>query len=249
MDRQPVDAIQWQLLLPGLPITSTRGALGWSSVTLVQSPKQNILVDTGSYGDRLQLIQALEQISLSPESINAVVLTHFHYDHVLNYDLFINAQFFISETEVTYVKNGAYLAAGDPYVPAVIFPLIEPRLTVFSGEMEIFSGIRTIPLPGHTPGMAGLLLEEEGVLIAGDGIKNGYDFVKKLPPPSFGNSADALSCYQKAADIARIIVPGHDQPFRVPVVDKVEYLEEYSLELSYAGDPEGEPQNVSMKRK
>lgn len=248
MVKQPVDVIKWQILLPGLPVTSTRGALGWSSVTLVQSPKQNILVDTGSYGDRQQLIQALDQVGLSPETISAVVLTHFHYDHVLNYDLFKNAQFFISETEVAYVKNGAYLAAGDHYVPSVIFPLIEPRLTVFSGEMEIFSGIRTIPLPGHTPGMSGLFLEEEGVLIAGDGIKNGYDFAQKLPPPAFGSSKDALACYQCAEDRARIIVPGHDQPFRLPVVGEVEYLEEYNLELSYAGNPAGEPQNIRLGR-
>ena len=248
MVEQSNSAISWRLLLPGLPVTSTRGALGWSSVTLVQSKEHNILVDTGSYGDRQQLVKALELAGLSPDAISAVVLTHFHYDHVLNFDLFKNAQFFISKIESVYVKNGGYLAAGDPYVPAVIFPLIESRLTLFSGEVELFTGMRTIPLPGHTPGMSGLLLEKEGVLIAGDGIKNGYDFVKKLPPPAFGSSEDALACYQCAEDRARIIVPGHDQPFRVPVVGEVDYLVEYSLELSYAGNPAGEPQNIRLGR-
>lgn len=248
MIEQSPDEINWSVLLPGLPVTSPRGALGWSSVTLVQSSEQNILVDTGSYGDRQQLVKALGRAGLSPDAIDAVVLTHFHYDHVLNYDLFNKARFFISKSELTYVTSGDYLTASDPYVPAVVFPLIESRLTVFTGEEELFPGIRTIPLPGHTPGQSGLLLEKEGVLIAGDGIKSGFDFVKNLPPPLFAPGKDALACYRYAEKIARIIIPGHDQPFSLPVVGKLEYLEEYGLELSYAGNPENELQNIRLAR-
>jgi len=238
----------WEILLPGLPMTSPRGALGWCSVTLVRTGGGNLLVDTGSYGDRSLLLARLEEAGVAPDEVDVVFLTHFHYDHVLNFDLFKNAQFYLSEPEISYVTEGGFLAAGDPYIPAIVYPLLAPQIKSFAGEVEILPGLRTVALPGHTPGMYGLLLEQDGVLIAGDAIKNGYEFVKQLPPPVFGSSEEALLSYKRAADIARVIVPGHDNPFRLPVQEKVEYLEEFTLELTHAGDPATEPETIRLPR-
>ncbi|MGW8195245.1 MAG: MBL fold metallo-hydrolase, partial [Desulforhopalus sp.] len=123
--------LTWQILLPGIPITADRGALGWSTVTLVRGAGYNLLVDTGSYGDRGILLSRLGEAGLKPEEIDAVFLTHFHYDHMLNFDLFTNALFYLAEEEIDYICGGGYQRAKDPYVVAVCYPLFEEQVKPF----------------------------------------------------------------------------------------------------------------------
>lgn len=238
--------VSWKILLAGIPITSSRGALGWSTVALVQSGSHNLLVDTGSYGDRAQLLIALHEIALSPDEIDGLFLTHFHYDHILNFDLFPNAMIHLSAEEIDYVQGGGYQSANDPFVPAALYSLLERRIKPFSGDVELLPGMRTVPLPGHTPGMTGLLLDREGVLFAGDGIKNGHEFVKGKPPPVFGDSEDALRSYQRGSEVAQIIVPGHDNPFRLQQDAGIEYVNSFSLDIVFAGKPYEEPKSIRL---
>ena len=227
----------WRILLPGIPITSSRGALGWSTVALVQTGQHNMLVDTGSYGDRAQLLESLETAELLPENVDALFLTHFHYDHILNFDLFPNAVIRMSIEEINYVNKGGYQISKDPFVPAALYPLLSDRVKPFSGEVELLTGVRTVPLPGHTPGMTGLLLEKDGILLAGDGIKNGYEFTRGQPPPAFGDSEEALRSYRRGSEVAQIVIPGHDNPFRLLGESGIEYLDSFTLEIHFAGDP------------
>jgi glyoxylase-like metal-dependent hydrolase (beta-lactamase superfamily II) len=236
----------WQLLLPGIPLTSTRGALGWCSVTLVQAGGRLLLVDTGSYGDRALLLANLRAAGVSPGEVDDVFLTHFHYDHVLNFDLFNNAVFHLSEKEIRYVTQGGFNRVNDPYVPAIAYPRLAPQLKPFAGEVELLPGLRTVPLPGHTPGMTGLLLEQERVLIAGDGVKNAREFLLRQAPPAFAGREEALQSYARAAAVAQTIIPGHDQPFRLPVREEAAYVGSYSLELSLSGNPGAEPQTLRL---
>jgi len=238
--------VNWQVLLPGIPVTSTRGALGWCSVTLVRAAGRIVLVDTGSYGDRALLLARLQEASVAPDDVDDVFLTHFHFDHVLNFDLFKNAVFHLSETEIKYVTEGTYQSAKDPFVPAAIYPLLAPQIKPFAGEVEILPGLKTLPLPGHTLGMTGLLLEQERVLIAGDGIKNAREFSSRQPPPAFAGGELALRSYRRAADEARIVIPGHDNPFRLPMQEEVEYLTHFALELTFAGAPGEEQQTILL---
>ena len=239
----------WQILLPGIPISSSRGALGWSTVTLIQAGEHNLLADTGSYGDRALLLAALHGAGLVPEDIHALFLTHFHYDHILNFDLFANAVIHLSAAEADYVSKGGYQLANDPFVPAALLPLLAERIRPFSGEVELLDGVKTVPLPGHTPGMTGLLLEQEGVLVAGDAIKNGHEFAGGTPPPVFGDRDEALQSYRRSVETARVIIPGHDAPFRLQHESGIEYLESYSLEIVLADRPGQEAETLHLPRR
>lgn len=230
-------SVSWSILLPGLPLSSERGALGWSTVTLLRTCGRTILIDTGSYGDRALLLSRLEDEKITPADVDSVFLTHFHFDHVLNFDLFENAVFRLSEREMKYVEDEEFRKAKDPYVPFAVFDKIGPRIKSFSEGAELAPGIRAVPLPGHTPGLCGYLLEEERVLVAGDGVKNAWEFIREAPPPAFGGRDDALESYRRAVSCASVIIPGHDRPFRVPVGERVEYLQEFSIEVISAGDP------------
>jgi N-acyl homoserine lactone hydrolase len=239
----------WQLLLPGIPLTSNRGALGWCSVSLVRTAGRTLLVDTGSYGDRGLLLFRLQEAGVRPCEIDDVFLTHFHYDHVLNFDLFKNAQFHLSEEEIRYVTCGGYQEVNDPYVPAAAYGSLAPQIKPFAGEVEILPGLQTLSLPGHTPGMTGLLLQKDQILFAGDGIKNAREFFHRLAPPAFAGREAALASYSRAAEVARIIIPGHDNPFRLPIREEVDYLCSFELELTFARDLGALPQTIRLPGK
>ncbi|MFO7708118.1 MAG: MBL fold metallo-hydrolase [Desulfobacterales bacterium] len=234
------------ILLPGVPASSARGALGWCSVVLVRGAGQNIIFDTGSHGDRRQLIGALDRLDIAPADIQSVYLSHFHYDHALNADIFPNARLLVSVKEWEYVQSGAFRKAGDPFVPTSLIAWAAERVELFEAGQDLLPGLVALPLPGHTPGLCGLLLEQEKTLLAGDGVKNGWEFARRQPPPCFFSTRAALESYERAAAAAKLIVPGHDRPFRVGPEGKIAYVAESSVEISFFPDPGAPPRTIPL---
>ncbi len=204
----------YRILLPGVPVSSGRGALGWCSVVLLRAGGKNILFDTGSYGDRPLLLQQLAGCGLAPEDVDLIFASHFHYDHVVNAELF-GCEVAVSRAEWRYVVEGDYLARRDPFVPRALVGHLGKRLVPVGGGDELAPGIVTVELPGHTPGTTGLLVRDEGVLLASDAVKNAWDFVRGAPPPSFFSAETAPANYRRVRELARVVVPGHDRPFEL----------------------------------
>ena len=102
----------FHLLLPGMPAASPRGALGWCNVVLLQQDGFRMLFDTGSHGDRAPLLAALGDRNLAPGDIQAIFLSHFHYDHALNAEIFPQARLFLSRAEHGYARKGDKADAG-----------------------------------------------------------------------------------------------------------------------------------------
>lgn len=71
------------LLLPGFPGRSNRGYLGWCSIVLIRGNKK-ILFDTGSFGVRDLLLEKLGEAKCGPEDVNMVIISHCHWDHMVN---------------------------------------------------------------------------------------------------------------------------------------------------------------------
>lgn len=93
-----------EVLLQGFSLGTDQGNIAFCGVTLVRGAK-TILVDSAHNGRRQLLLQRLSEHGLTPADIDYVFLTHAHWDHVLNVDLFPQAKVLIHPVERDYCKH------------------------------------------------------------------------------------------------------------------------------------------------
>ncbi|WP_245502965.1 MBL fold metallo-hydrolase [Rhizobium ruizarguesonis] len=93
-------------------------------------------------------------------------------------------------------------------------------LTQFSGEAEVFGELRTVPLPGHTPGHSGVMLHsgDDALFIWADIVHHAaFQFAHPEWGPAFDVDAIQASASRKRAfDQAaydRILLAGMHLPF------------------------------------
>ncbi len=87
-----------------------------------------------------------------------------------------------------------------------------PNLDVVKGEVEIRPGIRTLPVPGHTPGSQAILVDtDQGrYVIAGDAVFT-YENLERDIPPGFHNDVDhSMESMETLRRRADHILPSHD---------------------------------------
>jgi len=68
-----------------------------STVYLIKLNSQNILIDTSSKENQQELLNDLNQLEIKPININIIILTHNHWDHNSNNNLFPNATIITSK--------------------------------------------------------------------------------------------------------------------------------------------------------
>jgi glyoxylase-like metal-dependent hydrolase (beta-lactamase superfamily II) len=159
---------------------------------VVESSGQRILVDTCIGNDKPRPIPAWDRMSgpfladlreagFEPESIDRVLCTHLHIDHVgWNTRLvdgkwvptFQNARYLFGQTEFEYwrdedAEDSTY---GDVFGDSVQ-PVFEAGLVdLVDGDHVVNGEIRFEPTPGHTPGHVSVVIESQGerAVITGD---------------------------------------------------------------------------------
>jgi N-acyl homoserine lactone hydrolase len=199
------------ILLSGFPGTSDRGTLGWSTVAAVATAKGTMVVDTGSFGDRAVLLESIKRKKIDRLQVATLFISHLHYDHCLNADLFPNARVIVGAKEWEYAHSDEPERKGDTFVPKCFLPYIASRNPVLVEEgRELDDGIRVIELPGHTPGCIGLWLEKDKLVIAADALKNAHDLFFRDPGMCFDSRETSVATIDKIAAMAARILPGHD---------------------------------------
>jgi glyoxylase-like metal-dependent hydrolase (beta-lactamase superfamily II) len=99
-------------------------------------------------------------------------------------------------------------------------PHVDGAKTYGDGDLLDAPGrLRAIPTPGHAPGHCALLLEERGVLFAGDALctlsPRSFRRGPQLMPPGFNTSdAQAEASLAAVADTgAEVVLVGHGEPW------------------------------------
>jgi glyoxylase-like metal-dependent hydrolase (beta-lactamase superfamily II) len=208
---------------------------------LLQSGSEVVLVDTGPsepeaanpwHTKTVRTPQqvpatALRAAGVDPARITRVVLTHLHWDHCYNLEILPAARFLVQADELRAAVDPLPTQRG-PYevgIPGLIPSWLKAfdRLETIRGEVEVAPGLRTVLLPGHTPGMQGVLVETAGGrhLIAGDALPL-YDNLREpdgpVPPGIHVDVASCLRSFQRMREVADVILPSHDgEVLRQPV--------------------------------
>ncbi|HEY4093945.1 MAG TPA: MBL fold metallo-hydrolase [Baekduia sp.] len=179
-------------------------------------------VDAG--GPMAPLFAAVERHGLTPTH---VLLTHHHYDHVSEVPQILerwpDAQVLISPLE----RGDVETATGT----------MEPNATVRAGGLDV----QTLPIPGHTAGMLGLLVD--GNIFTGDTLfKNSVGGVRAPGSTSYADLKSSIMDTLMALPPETIIQPGHTDPSTVGD----EFENNKFIRLWRGLDPEGTEQCTAL---
>ncbi|MEO8714087.1 MAG: MBL fold metallo-hydrolase [Acetobacteraceae bacterium] len=154
----------------------------------IHSAGRLALMETGS-GDYLaptagKLAANLRAAGIDPAAVETVLLTHMHPDHSAGLTdpatgrrLFPNAELVVHENEPRHWDDDAAMARASERARKLYFECareqIAPyrdRMRPFSASKEVFPGVTSVPLAGHTPGHSGYRIDSggESLLIWGD---------------------------------------------------------------------------------
>lgn len=194
------------ILLPGIPIWSSQGPLGYSTVALVN---KHILIDTGSIGRRERLLDVLTKANIAPTDVSDVLLTHLHWDHCENLELFPEATIHVREAQLAEFRRGNPVPRTHPGLEASL----EGRPVEVFDPGPVTHGIKAIDTPGHTPHHVSFTFADEPTfLFAGDAIKSASEFRPRTRPNHEGVDREWT---RRIEDEITFVIPGHDFPFYV----------------------------------
>jgi N-acyl homoserine lactone hydrolase len=238
-----------ETLLEGNGFDTDQGGIAFCAVTLIQGTDaagkvRRIVVDPGASGRMLALQDALAQRGLTGSDIDAVVLTHAHWDHMQNLDPFDRAVFHVHPNELNYIKNPHPGDFATPRWTKAVIDCYDVREV--TEATEVIPGVTVIEAPGHSAGsIAVAVTTAEGVaVVTGDAIQSVSVARSGRNPLVFFDEEAAAHSITRLLKIADIIRPGHDRPFRLSGTGTAEYL--YSFHLTLRGLSEQEVAGLTI---
>jgi glyoxylase-like metal-dependent hydrolase (beta-lactamase superfamily II) len=214
---------------------------------VLRTPGQTLLIDTciGEAKDCPEIpawhqrrgsgfLDQLRRVGVDPAAIDLVFCTHLHVDHV-GWNTrrenggwaptFPNARYLFGRRELADWM--AQREAGS--VPSIharpleesVIPIVEAGLAdLVDDGHELGPGLRLIPLPGHTSGQMGLVVDyaRDRAIFCGDAMHSPLQIFQPglstsvCVDPSLA-SETRQSIFAEAADSGRLVVPAH---FRGP---------------------------------
>ena len=140
-----------------------------------------VRANPGWSGLQLPFLADLAAAGYAPETIDTVVCTHLHVDHVgWNTRLvdgrwvptFPNARYLFVTAELAHWRDAGPQGGDDVFGDSVA-PIVDAGLAdLVAPDHVIQPGVRLDPTPGHTPGHVSVVIESEGhrAVITGDMI-------------------------------------------------------------------------------
>ena len=164
-------ALENQFLDPNAPLRISVNAF------VVESGGQTIAIDAGSdtfFGPSAGAWDnAFAAAGFAPEDIDIVLISHMHPDHIGGMiagdrAIFPRAEVKVNARDLDYWTSASEQAKAanfaKPWYDAArsVTHLYGDRVATFTGEADLAPGVTAVPLPGHTPGHTGFLIESAG---------------------------------------------------------------------------------------
>jgi glyoxylase-like metal-dependent hydrolase (beta-lactamase superfamily II) len=187
---------------------------------LVQGEDGLLLVDSGPPGSAKRVLEAIARIGATPTDLRAIVLTHWHPDHMgsaAELRRLTGARIASHELDAPVLAGIERPAKGRRAMGVVlrvlrVAPLVVD-LTLNAGDGV--GGLEVIHAPGHTAGSIALR-RADGVVFSGDALLG--DRQGRVREPDPGLSLDPGQATATAASLRslapRLLLAGHGAPVR-----------------------------------
>ncbi|MCX6138495.1 MAG: MBL fold metallo-hydrolase [Ignavibacteriales bacterium] len=215
--------------------TITRVIGGRCNVYLLSNGGKHILVDTNLSRYRHTLVRSLETLKI--DRLDALVLTHTHFDHVEN-AAFIQKQY--SAQVIVHVSEAEYLRRGNTPLPSgtilptkILTSLISKRVQSHfayepcRADIQADDGFslrsfgfnaRLMHTPGQSCGMMSLIVENE-IAFVGDAMMGVYP--NSIFVPFAEDASQLVRSWGKLLDTeCTLFLPGHGSPVGRVLVEK-----------------------------
>ena len=192
--------------------------------------KRTFILDTGFDALRAQkrgrdLLQpvgeGLHAMGIDPASVQDVIISHLHYDHCGNEDLFPNARFHLQDTEMAYA-TGRCMCHGVLRMPfecdditAMVRRVFAGRVQFHDGDEELAPGLSVHLCGGHSKGLQAVRVKtRRGFVVLASDVAHLYAHLeqRRVFPVTY-NVGDVFEGYNKVETLAssrQHVVPGHD---------------------------------------
>jgi glyoxylase-like metal-dependent hydrolase (beta-lactamase superfamily II) len=182
--------------------------------------KKKVLVDTGGIKpDGVQFVpyrqsrgeqidQALGNIGVNCEEISSVILTHLHWDHCSQNNLFVNANIYVQKKELQYAVTPIPIHRKSYIVPLIF----QTEYEVLNGDVKFDDEIHIVLTPGHSPGSQTVIVGTEmgQYALIGD-LVNFRECWTANPKIPNGFHTDLVECYESFSKVEAL----------VPCVDRI----------------------------
>ena len=155
------------------------------------------------------LASQLETLSLGPDDISYVAVSHTHGDHIGNVKAFANSRLLIQKLEHESTRT----TTPSPFAD-------NQRVELLSGDRDVFGdgSVTIVSTPGHTAGHQSLLVKlpkTGAVLLTGDLVHFQYMWDNKVVPPFNFDKQQSLASIDRVGALvathkARLWI-GHDK--------------------------------------
>jgi glyoxylase-like metal-dependent hydrolase (beta-lactamase superfamily II) len=203
---------------------------------VVNTGSKLVLIDTGTGGQISpsagELRNNLVAAGIDPNAVDAIVISHFHPDHINgikdkdNKLIFPNAEIMVPAPEWAFWMDDANLNAAPADLKPTflnqrrIFADIAKQVTHYEPGKEVAPGIVTLPAPGHTPGHTVFAVHSgnQSLLVLSDTAQHPAVFARH---PNWEAAFDvdgpeAVATRKKIFDRAaadRMLITGYHFPF------------------------------------
>lgn len=165
--------------------------------------------------------EGLELVGIEASEVKDVIITHMHYDHAGNLELFPNARFHIQDEELSYVTGRAmtHQVLRSSYKLDDVLEMVRlvygDRVVFHAGDDEIVPGVTVHHIPGHTRGLQSVRVHTRRgwVVLASDAAHYYENVEKNTPFAVLENMYLMLEGFRKLRALAPTeahFVPGHD---------------------------------------
>lgn len=212
--------------------TITPGLMVPVPIWLIEGEDKTILIDTGlgdcdevmamqgEYGiDYIatktkdeEIVTALAQKGLKPEDIDVVALTHLHFDHIGNNELFSKARFVVQKDEVPFLVS-------PPPFATFYYREWQHKLTSISGRLDTIEGnyrlsknVELIKVGGHAAGQMVVMVDTAlgKVCIGSDFYYNYTNIDRSWPMGPLWNVQQWIDNDRWVKSNCDMILPNHD---------------------------------------